>query len=128
MTRLRFQLSGRALLTIYKTWCDWGAGRSTSEKRSASCQSRTWIQALQISKPSCHCDCLLSHPDAAQYRHCFFFKIIIYERLSAAQKHSQNLVGGGGGVLPIMWHTYQNVRLNLLFSKLVQAVTLWANH
>ena len=53
-------------------------------------------------------------PDAALYRHCFFS---IYERLSMAKKHSQNLVGGGGGVLPIMWPAYHKLQVKSFLFK-----------
>ena len=52
-------------------------------------------------------------PDAALCRHCFF---IIYERLSMAKKHSQNLVGGGGGVLP-MWPAYHKLQVKSFLFK-----------
>lgn len=44
----------------------------------------------------------------------FFF--IIYERLSVAKKHSQNLVGGGG-VLPIMWPAYHKLQVKSFLFK-----------
>ena len=40
----------------------------------------------------------------------------IYERLSVAKKHSQNLVGGGGGVLPT-WPAYHKLQVKSFLFK-----------
>ena len=70
------------------------------------------IKALQIAKPSTMTAFFLT---LILLRTDTFF--LIYERLSVTKKHSQNLAGGGGGVLPIMWSAYQKLQVKSFLFK-----------